>query len=188
MSDPSADARIAWRDVFGNAHPVEFEIGPGSGDVLLGYASSRPSTNFFGIERRPGAAERIMQRAARLGLGNVRVISGDARWVVMRILPDASVSAYHVYFPDPWPKTRHAGRRLTGNDFAAAVRRTLVVDGAVHVASDLHPLVEGICGALTRAGLVRVPSPAPPADRVISVYERRYASGGTHYARLLRPA
>jgi tRNA (guanine-N7-)-methyltransferase len=187
VNGPSSDERITWRDVFGNMHPVEIEIGPGRGDVLLGYAGAAPGTNFFGLERLPGAAEAIMQRAVRRGLTNVRVIAGDARCIVARCVPDASVTAYHVYFPDPWPKTRHRRRRLATVELGEVLRRTLVIGGVVHVASDLRDLLEEICHAFTRAGLVRARDAAPPAGRATTAFERRYASAGTHYARLLRP-
>jgi tRNA (guanine-N7-)-methyltransferase len=188
VNEPARPQRIAWRDVFGNAHAVEVEIGPGLGDVLLAYAAAAPATNFFGIERRPGAAETIVRRAARLGLTNVRAVTGDARCIVAYVVPDASVTAYHMYFPDPWPKRRHWRRRLAGDAMAAAVRRTLVGGGVVHVTSDLRPVVEGLCDALVRAGLERVPDPVPPPGRPTTIFERKYAGAGTHYARLLRPA
>lgn len=186
MSEPARQQPTAWLEVFGNTHAVEVEIGPGLGDVLLAYAAAAPATNFFGIEHRPGAVEAIMRRAARRGLGNVRAVSGDARCIVAQLVPHTSVSAYHVYFPDPWPKRRHHRRRIAGTDMAAAMRRTLVAGGVVHVASDLRPVVEDLCDALVRAGLERVPDPVPPPGRPVTLFERKYARGGTHYARLLR--
>ena len=187
MSEAAREQPTAWREVFGNTHAVEVEIGPGLGDVLLAYAAAAPTTNFFGIEHRPGAAETIVRRAARLGLGNVRAVTGDARCIVAYLVPDASVSAYHIYFPDPWPKRRHHQRRLAGAATTAAMQRTLVAGGVVHVASDLRPVVEDLCAALVRAGLERVQHPAPPPGRPITLFERRYARAGTHYARLVRP-
>jgi tRNA (guanine-N7-)-methyltransferase len=186
VSGPARDQPTTWREVFGNTHAVEVEIGPGLGDVLLAYAAAAPATNFFGIEHRPGAAEAIVRRAARRGLDNVRAVTGDARCIVAQLLPDASVSAYHIYFPDPWPKRRHHRRRLSGHVTTAAVRRTLVLGGVVHVASDLRAVVEDLCEALVRAGLERVPDPVPPPGRPITLFERKYARAGAHYARLLR--
>src|SRR6185295_5453187 len=133
-----SDDHIAWRDVFGNTHPVELEIGPGRGDALLGFARAAPGTNFFAIERLPAAAEAIMQRASRHALTNVRVIGGDARCIVASLVADASVTAYHIYFPDPWPKTRHRRRRLATVEFGHSLRRTLLSGGMVHLASDLR--------------------------------------------------
>jgi tRNA (guanine-N7-)-methyltransferase len=187
VSDPARQQPTAWCEVFGNTRAVEVEIGPGLGDVLLAFAGAAPATNFFGIEHRPGAADTIMRRAVRLGLGNVRAVTGDARCIVAHLVPDASVSAYHIYFPDPWPKRRHHRRRLGGTATAVAVRRTLVAGGIVHLASDLRPVVEELCAALVRAGLERVPNPTPPPGRPITLFERKYARAGTHYARLVRP-
>src|SRR5437763_9414175 len=100
-----------WREVFGDDRPVEVEIGPGRGEMLLAFAAARPGTNFFAIERLPGAADAIMARAVGRRLANVRVVVADARCVIGRLVAEASVTAYHLYFPDPWPKTRHRGRR-----------------------------------------------------------------------------
>ncbi|HLY38770.1 MAG TPA: tRNA (guanosine(46)-N7)-methyltransferase TrmB, partial [Candidatus Binatia bacterium] len=120
---------VAWSGVFGNDRPVEVEIGPGRGDVLLAFAAASLGRNFFGIERTGGAAAAIAARAAARGLANVRVVAGDARCIVAELVPDGSVAAYHVYFPDPWPKTRHRKRRLASAGFAAALARTLAPGG-----------------------------------------------------------
>src|SRR5262249_10334397 len=128
---------VPWCGVFGDDRPVEVEIGPGRGEMLLAAAAAAPERNFFGIERTLGAAARIARAARDLGLENVRVIGADARCVIARLVPERSVTAYHVFFPDPWPKTRHRRRRLVSVAFAADVARTLVPGGALHLASDL---------------------------------------------------
>jgi tRNA (guanine-N7-)-methyltransferase len=176
-----------WRDVFRNDRPVEVEIGPGRGEVLLAFAAARRETNYFAIERTLGAAEAILARAGALGLKNVRVVAGDARCIIGRLLADDSVAAYHVYFPDPWPKTRHRGRRLASDAFARALARTLVPGGVVHLASDLPGLVGDFAACLARAGLIVVLGAAPPPDRPLTIFERRYAGDGTHYVRHVRP-
>ena len=164
------------------------EIGPGRGELLLALAAAAPGSNFFAVERVAAAADAIMVRAAARGLANVRVVAGDARCLVARLVPDASVSAYHVYFPDPWPKTGHRHRRLATAAFARDVARTLVPGGAVHVASDLRTVVERFVEVLATAGLRVVPDASPPAARPTTAYERKYAGDGTHYARLVRPS
>ncbi len=172
---------VPWRTVFGNDRPVEVEIGPGRGDVLLAFAVAAPGTNFFAIERVPGAAEAIMTAAARRGLGNVRVVAGDAGCVLGHLVPDASIAAYHVYFPDPWPKTRHRRRRLAEPGFARTVARTLVPGGAVHVATDLPDVLTELARHLVDAGLLPEPAGVPPR-RPVTAFERKYARRGTHYA------
>ncbi|HJQ83465.1 MAG TPA: tRNA (guanosine(46)-N7)-methyltransferase TrmB [Candidatus Binatia bacterium] len=179
---------VLWHEVFGNDRRVEVEIGPGRGDVLLAFAAAAPATNFFAIERTGGAADAILARARALGLANVRVIAGDARCVVARLIPETSVAAYHLYFPDPWPKTRHRRRRLADAAMARDLARTLSVGGTIDVASDLGALVTTISAHLVAAGLARVAAAASCIARPVTVFERKYARAGTYHARLVRSA
>lgn len=161
---------------------MEFEIGPGRGEILLAWARAQAEHNFFAVEHANGMAAELARRAAVRGLHNVRVIGGDARCVVRHLVPDASVAAYHIYFPDPWPKTRHRRRRLfTDRGFAPALHRTLRPDGRLHVASDLPALHAVMCAALADAGFVRDDT-APPRARPTTKFERKYATAGTWYA------
>ena len=131
-----------WRVVFGDDRPVEVEIGPGRGDVLLAFAARQPDRGFFGIERSTGVADAIVARAAALGLHNVRAVGGDARCIVERLVPAASVAAYHIYFPDPWWKRRHFRRRLFTPAFVAALARTLIPGGRLFTATDVDEVFE----------------------------------------------
>ena len=175
-----------WFAVFGNHRPVELEIGPGRGEVLLAWAAAAPATNFFAIERSSRAAEALRAAAARRRLSNARVVAGDAQCVLAHCVPDESVNAHHVYFPDPWPKTGHRHRRLLGGGFARHLLRTLVPGGAVHLASDLPALIADIATQCVAAGLV-IESGAEPLPRPTTAFERRYAGAGTFYTRLVRP-
>jgi tRNA (guanine-N7-)-methyltransferase len=175
-----------WRAVFGTAYPVEIEIGPGRGDVVLAFAAERPATNFFAIERAAGLADAIAAEARRRRLANVRVVAGDACCVLRHLVPPDSVSAVHVYFPDPWPKTRHRHRRLfDGAGLASAIRRALVPGGLVHVATDLPWLHDTMRTRLLAAGLVETGALSPA--RPVSKYERKYAVAGTYATTFLRP-
>jgi len=178
---------VAWAAVFGNDRPVEVEIGPGRGEVLLAFAAASPGINFFGIERTGGAAAAIAARAAERGLANVRLVAGDARCIVAHLVPDGSVSAYHLYFPDPWPKTRHRKRRLASEAFARVLVRTLAPGGHVDVASDVLVVVDAFAAHLERAGLLPARDGGSPRDRPVTAFERKYAREGTHHARLVRP-
>lgn len=177
---------VDWPAVFGNDRPVEVEIGPGRGETLLAAATTRPGTNFFGIEHDTRRAETLSGVAAARGLANVRIVAGDARCIVGRLVPDASVAAYYIYFPDPWPKTRHRGRRLAAPDLAGHLLRTLVEHGRIHVLTDLAPLLAAFVAELTRAGLVCSAGAEPPAGRPTTHYERKYARAGAYYARFER--
>jgi tRNA (guanine-N7-)-methyltransferase len=176
-----------WPAVFGTRQPVEVEIGPGRGDVVLAFAAERPATNFFAIEHAAGLAAAIAAEASARRLANVRVVSGDARWILQHLVPAASVSAVHLYFPDPWPKTRHRHRRLFDRpELAHAIHRVLVPRGLVHVATDLSWLHEALCGRLAAAGLVASDARGPL--RPVSKFERKYAAAGTYAATFSRPA
>ncbi|TMA57697.1 MAG: hypothetical protein E6J75_07030, partial [Deltaproteobacteria bacterium] len=146
-----------------------------------------PATNFFAIERSGRAAEALRTAAARRGLENVRVVAGAAECILAHGVADDSVDAYHVYFPDPWPKTRHRHRRLFGGNLAGQLHRTLVPGGAVHLASDLPALIVDLSTRCVDAGLV-IDVDGERRGRPTTVFERKYAGGGTCYARLVRPA
>ena len=114
------------------------------------------------------------------------MVAGDVRWI-LRLVADASVAAYHIHFPDPWPKTRHRHRRLATPAFAGEIARTLVPGGAVHVASDLPAVVARLrARARRRRASSAVEDAAPPRDRPKSSFEQRYARQGTAYARFVR--
>ena len=167
-----------WSSLFGNERPVEIEVGPGRGDVLLAFATARPEVNFFAIEHVRGAVERIAARLDAAGVTNARVIAADASCVVQHLVPAASVAAYHIYFPDPWPKRRHHYRRIFAAPFATAVARTLAPGGVLHVATDLGWLYDDVCRVLRAAGFTRATDTlAPP--RPTTKFERKYATSGT---------
>jgi len=184
---PVGATPVPWAAVFGNDGPVEVEIGPGRGELLLAYATAAPTRNFFAIERAARAAAAVMEKAVARRLANVRIVAGDARCIIARLVPDASVAAYHLYFPDPWPKRRHRARRLNEPSFAGELVRTLTRSGVLHLASDLRSLVDDFALVLAAAGLVPEPGATPPAGRPTTAFERKYAQAGTHYARFVRP-
>jgi tRNA (guanine-N7-)-methyltransferase len=127
-----------WSVLFGNDAPVEIEIGSGDGTFLAAAVARQPSTNFLGIERSPAKTRRLVARVARLGSARVRTLQADAACVVATLVPPASVAAYHVYFPDPWPKRRHAKRRVLTPGLIAALARTLVPGGRLLLATDVY--------------------------------------------------
>ncbi|MEK6749382.1 MAG: tRNA (guanosine(46)-N7)-methyltransferase TrmB [Pseudomonadota bacterium] len=134
--------------LFGRAAPLHIEIGFGKGDSLLALAQAHPEYNVLGIEvYRPGAAH-CMTEAARLGLHNLRVAIEDAKEMLDNKIPDGSISALYVFFPDPWPKTRHHKRRLINPEFAALVARKLQVGGLWRLATDWAHYAEQILEVL----------------------------------------
>ncbi len=114
-------------------------------------------------------------------------MGGDARWILTRVVPTASVAAYHIYFPDPWPKTRHRRRRLLEPVLIAELARTLAPGGPIHLASDLPDLVNDASRRLAAGGLRHEPGAAMPPGRPTTRFERKYAASGSYYVRFTRP-
>ena len=167
-----------WHAVFGNHNAVEIEIGPGTGTFIIPAAVRRSDVNFFGIERSPSRASALAAIVANSGLANVRVIAADAACVVTTIIPTASVSAFHAYFPDPWWKRRHQRRRVFTPHFAEALARALVPTGRLHVATDVDELFAHILRTLECApDLEYDPNGRSPRPR-LTVFERKGLARG----------
>lgn len=125
-----------WRAIFGDDHPVALEIGPGRGDFLIASARDEPGWNFFAIERSAARAVALRRRIEACSTRNARVLHADAT-CVLELLPEACVARYHVQFPDPWWKKRHARRRIWTPSFVALLRRTLRPGGTVELVTDV---------------------------------------------------
>lgn len=134
---PREPEPIELGEVFGNLNPVELEIGTGKGGFLLEQARAHADRNYLGIEWANKYFKIAADRMARWGLENVRMLRCDAGIFVTRNLKEASISALHVYHPDPWPKRRHHRRRLFNESFVDAAVRALA-DGATLAAQTDH--------------------------------------------------
>jgi tRNA (guanine-N7-)-methyltransferase len=124
--------------LFGREAPLEVEVGSGKGLFLQSAAASAPHHNFLGIEIAHKYARYAAARVAMHSLTNAVVIDGDAERVFAELLPDASLAAVHVYFPDPWWKKRHHKRRVMNECFVRDVARTLARGASLHFWSDVR--------------------------------------------------
>jgi tRNA (guanine-N7-)-methyltransferase len=134
---PRPPAPFDWPAVFGNANPVEIEVGFGKGLFLLRASQANPDVNWLGVEIERKYQLFTATRLAKRGLGNVRLVQADARLFLRDCVPAASVQAVHVYYPDPWWKKRHHKRRVFTAEFAAASARALRPGGKLHVVTDV---------------------------------------------------
>ena len=141
---------IDWTAMFGNAHPVEIEVGMGKGLFLLTSAIGRPDTNFFGIEIVRKYQLYATSRFKVRELPNAKTVCADAFEVFRRCVPTASVQAVHVYFPDPWWKSRHKKRRVFTSGFAAESARIVREGGRLLIATDVEEYF-GVMTAIVRA-------------------------------------
>lgn len=120
---------LDFRAVFGNDHPVVLEVGSGKGRFLLRHAAERPHLNFLGIEYSLHYHRVIVDRLVKHGVRNVRAVNYDAFLVIQKMIPDASLSEIHIYFPDPWPRPREQKRRIIRPAVVAELARVLAPGG-----------------------------------------------------------
>ncbi len=164
--------------VFGRTAPVVLEIGFGNGDALCAMAAAHPENDYLGIEvHRPGIG-RTLHRLAAEDVDNVRVIVGDAKEVLGACVPDDSLAAVHLFFPDPWPKKRHHKRRLMQQDFAALLLCKLRPLGYVHMATDWEDYARHMLGVMSAIpafeNAAGTGNFAPwPGERPLTKFERR---------------
>lgn len=178
-------APLAWRDVFGNDHPVEIEVGFGKGLFLLTQGNGRPDTNFLGIEIERKYVFLTATRLARAKLANVKLACTDARWLLKERIAAASVSALHIYFPDPWWKKRHRKRKVFTRDFAEQCVRVLRPGGRLHFVTDVAEYYDESIAMLKEvAGLRRLPTP-PADEEYLTNFERKYRQEGRAIYRAL---
>jgi tRNA (guanine-N7-)-methyltransferase len=177
-----APTPIDWAALFGDDRPVEFEVGSGKGLFLANAARAHPDRNFLGVEISAKYARLAAERLARQGIANARVWSGDVREVLRRV-PDRSLRAVHVYFPDPWWKKRHKKRRVFNEALVAEIARTLQIGGELHVASDVEEYF-GLIRELIAASPPFRERPAPTAEEprhdldYLTNFERKYRLEG----------
>lgn len=132
------ESPFCWKDIFGNSAPVEIEVGFGKCGFLIHLAAQFPATNFLGIEKSRKYYQKGLKRVQRANLRNVKLLWGEAAHILDRYIEDASVAVVYVNFPDPWPKKKHAKRRLLNAGFAAIAARKLVFDGCIEIATDIE--------------------------------------------------
>ena len=132
------DSLLNWEDVFGNDRSVEIEVGSGKGKFLKESAQRNPEINYVGIERASKYFKRACERIAKYDITTARVVYCDATYFLHKYVADQSVNAFHIYFPDPWPKKRHRKRRIFNNSIwiSELVRTLNNKSGKIYIATD----------------------------------------------------
>ncbi len=125
-------------ELFGREAPLEIEVGSGKGLFLQNAALAHPEHNFLGVEVSRMYARFTAARLAKRAIANARAVHGDGLWVFRELVPADSLTAVHVYFPDPWWKARHHKRRVLNEAFLKDVVRTLEPEGRLHFWTDVQ--------------------------------------------------
>ncbi len=180
---------MSWVTLFGNARPVELEIGTGKAGFLLRRARQRPDRNFLGLEWANEFYRFAVDRIQRWKLPNVRLLRYDAGLFIRTHCPRDSLEVLHVYHPDPWPKRRHAKRRLFQAPFVEAAVACLAPGGRWAVQTD-HAEYAQVITRLLRGHpeLEEVPFDDPAFGvvdaRIDTNFEIKYAREGRRMYRI----
>ena len=141
-SIPFTDAHLNYTQIFNNTNPVTVEIGFGMGKATAIIAAENPDKNYLGLEvHRPGVGK-LLGEIRRRNLENIYIVEHDALEVLEKMIPDGSVSGFHIFFPDPWPKKKHHKRRLVQRPHTDLITKKLMVGGYLYMATDWEPYAE----------------------------------------------
>ncbi|MCR5347447.1 MAG: tRNA (guanosine(46)-N7)-methyltransferase TrmB [Fretibacterium sp.] len=163
--------------------PTELEIGFGNGEYTVKYARAHPETMIFGVEVSPACVLRCARRAA--GLDNLKILRADARLMMRELFGEGALDRVTMNFPCPWPKRRHAHRRVTARDFADSLAVVLKRGGVFELVTDDEPYAleaKERLGAHPALTLNRFE--INPVRPVTTKYERKWLAEGKNICRL----
>jgi tRNA (guanine-N7-)-methyltransferase len=122
--------------LFPTVQPLEVELGCGDASFLVNHAKAHPVRNFIGVERLGGRIRKLDRKGRRAGLTNLRGVRIESGYFLEYLLPPKSLTALHIYFPDPWPKRKHLKNRFINERFPEIAQRVLVSGGIVYLRTD----------------------------------------------------
>lgn len=150
--DVMKETRGKWNTVFGNDHPVYLEVGMGKGRFITELAALYPERNYVGIEKYSSVLLRALEkREQHEELTNLFFLRMDAEELPEVFGPN-EVSGIYLNFSDPWPKDRHAKRRLPSKEFLARYSQILKPEGRVEFKTDNRPLFDFALDQVKEAG------------------------------------
>ena len=189
VSDPETH-RGRWPEVYGNDRPIYVEIGMGKGKFLMDLARQNPQFNYLGVEIYSSVLLKAVQKQEEERLGNVRFLCVDALKLAEILAPGEAAGIY-LNFSDPWPKDRHAKRRLTSPRFLAVYDRILAPDGAIEFKTDNRGLFEYSLESIPAAGWEIIYSTFDlhrsgyAEGNVMTEYEEKFAAEGKPICKLV---
>ncbi|MGM9944710.1 MAG: tRNA (guanosine(46)-N7)-methyltransferase TrmB [Lysinibacillus sp.] len=183
------DYKGKWHEVFGNDNPVHIEVGTGKGQFVLGMAKQNPNINYIGIELFDSvivcALERIVEAEKPANLRLLKVNGAK----LQEYFAKGDVARVYLNFSDPWPKKRHAKRRLTHEGFLKLYESVLIDNGEIHFKTDNRGLFEYSLVSMNQYGMrlnyVSLDLHAEmPEDNIMTEYEEKFSAKGQPIYRL----
>ncbi len=183
-----------WKEVFGNDNPIYIEIGMGKGQFLLTLAKQNPDVNYIGIERYSSVLLRALEKfdtEEYCELPNIRFICMNA-FELPDVFEYGEVAKIYLNFSDPWPKARHADRRLTSTKFFAQYDKVLAKEGVVEFKTDNRLLFDFSLEQVEEAGWKLLAhtfdlhhDESMNAGNVMTEYEEKFSSMGNPIHKLI---
>ncbi|MCE5228819.1 tRNA (guanosine(46)-N7)-methyltransferase TrmB [bacterium] len=181
----SMEPPLDWSALFGRAATNAIEIGTGNGVFLASEAAKLPGFNFIGIERDLEFYYKMVRRVHAASLANVRTTPADALDVLEHWIPPASVARIYCYFSDPWPKRRHAARRVLSPANLPLIERVLIPGGEFRFKTDVGYYFNLAITALRKQSgwtiveSARLPPPDVAKGEVVTNFERKAREAGS---------
>lgn len=171
-----------WAEIFGRQSPLHVELGTGKGDFISQLAERNADINYIGIEAQQDVLYSAARKIAAKELKNVRLLVFDIN-NIEKIFGEGEVDRFYINFCDPWPKKRHAKRRLTHAGFLEKYRRLLKKPGELHFKTDNRPLFDFSLEQFAESGLLArdvsfdLHAENRP-DNIMTEYERKFSGFG----------
>jgi tRNA (guanine-N7-)-methyltransferase len=173
---PYSPQRLNLAQAFGRDAPKIIEIGFGMGESTAAIAHAHPGNDYLALEVHSPGVGSLLKQIGEMHLANIRIIQHDAVEVLRDMIPDSVLDGVHIFFPDPWHKTRHNKRRLIQPPFIAQLVQKLKPGGYIHVATDWQDYAEQVMAVLSAEPLLQNTAAdyAPrPEYRPLTKFEQR---------------
>jgi len=167
------------KEKFPDFEKISVEIGFGNGENPVHLAVEEPDTLVVGIELSFSCIMKLLKKTSRLGLNNVRVLKGDARFILRECFDDGVIDGLFMNFPCPWPKKRHIKRRVTNSDFMDTVASILKTGAFFEVVTDEYWYAQAIRDSVAGNKVLSVDSlEENPGRKIRTKYERKWLEEG----------
>ena len=179
-----------WAEVFGNDHPIHIEVGMGEGQFIIEMAKRNPEINYIGIEKYSSVLVRAVEKLEDFEQNNLRLIRMDAE-NIEEVFDKDEVDRIYLNFSDPWPKDRHAKRRLTSTRFLERYNNILTPEGRVMFKTDNKDLFDFSLEQVEEAGWILenhtydLHHSEYNEENVMTEYEEKFSAKGNPICRLV---
>lgn len=179
-----------WREKFGNDNPIHIEIGMGKGKFIIQLAKENPNINYVGVEKFSSVLVRAIEKQTEEQLPNLCFIRMEAEYIG-NVFDKGEVDYIYLNFSDPWPKDRHAKRRLTSVQFLERYQEILSEDGGITFKTDNKPLFDFSLEQIDEAGWIKdnvtfdLHNSPYVEGNVMTEYEEKFSQMGNPICRVV---